>query len=83
MKHPDPNDYENEDFGEESDDYVYVDEDDDARTARGSGAVAVLGVVAAICAVVLVGVMLAVCLTVLGVLISRMKIAQALKLGED
>lgn len=59
MKHPDPNDYENEDFGEESDDYVYVDEDDDARTARGSGAVAVLGVVAAICAVVLVGVMLA------------------------
>ena len=32
---------------------------------------------------IVVGVMLAVCLTVLGVLISRMKIAQALKLGED
>lgn len=32
---------------------------------------------------IVVSVMLAVCLTVLGVLISRMKIAQALKLGED
>lgn len=32
---------------------------------------------------IVVGVMLAVCLTVLGVLVSRMKIAQALKLGED
>ena len=32
---------------------------------------------------IVVGVLLAVCLTVLGVLISRMKIAQALKLGED
>ena len=32
---------------------------------------------------IVVGVMLAVCLTVLGVLISRMKIALALKLGED
>ena len=31
----------------------------------------------------IVGVLLAVCLTVLGTLISRMKIAQALKLGED
>ncbi len=31
----------------------------------------------------LVGVMLVVCLAILGALISRMKIAQALKLGED
>ena len=31
----------------------------------------------------IVGVLLAVCLAVLGTLISRMKIAQALKLGED
>ena len=32
---------------------------------------------------VIVGIMLVICLSVLGILISRMKIAQALKLGED
>ncbi len=53
MKHPDPDDYENEELEGESDDYVYLDEDDDARTARGSGTVAVLGIVAAVCAAVL------------------------------
>ena len=53
MKHPDPDDYENEELEGESDDYVYLDEDDDARTARGSGTVAVLGIVAAVCAAAL------------------------------
>lgn len=59
MKHPDPDDFENEDFGEEADDYIFVDEDDDVRSARSSGAVAVLSVIAVICAVGLVGVIAA------------------------
>ena len=59
MKHSGPeDDYLYEEF-EESDDYVYLDEDDDARSAQGSGAVAVLGVIAALCALALVGVIVA------------------------
>ena len=37
-------DYQNEEFNEESDDYVYIDEDDNAKSAGGSGVVVVLGV---------------------------------------
>ncbi len=44
----------NEDELEDSDDYVYVDEDDDARSPHTSGTVVVLGVIAAICAAALV-----------------------------
>ena len=59
MKHSGPeDDYLYEEL-EESDDYVYLDEDDDARSAQGSGAVAVLGVIAALCALALVGVIVA------------------------
>lgn len=46
-------------FDEEADDYVYVDEDDPSSTPRTSGAVVVLGGIAALCAVVLVGVIAA------------------------
>ena len=46
-------DYQNEEFNEESDDYVYIDEDDNAKSAGGSGVVVVLGVIAAVCAVAL------------------------------
>lgn len=49
-------DYQNEEFNEESDDYVYIDEDDNAKSAGGSGVVAVLGVIAAVCAVALAAV---------------------------
>ena len=48
-------DYQSDEF-EESDDYVYIDEDEDAKPAGGSGTVVVLGVIAALCAIVLVGV---------------------------
>lgn len=57
MKHP-PRDYQNSDFGEESDDYVYLDEDDAPSPQQGGRAV--LRAAVAILAVVLVGVMLAV-----------------------
>ena len=49
-------DYQNEEFNEESDDYVYIDEDDNAKSAGGSGVVVVLGVIAAVCAVALAAV---------------------------
>ena len=54
MKHSSPGDDYLDDEFEESDDYVYLDEDDDAKSARSSGAVAVLGVIAALCAIALV-----------------------------